>query len=264
MTEFEHIRYDVERHVSTITIDRPEVLNAFTQLTLDEIERGLDLAEADEDVAVIVITGSGERAFCAGGDVTWEAEGGLEGVRYNLSSRFIGSDKPIIARVNGYAIGGGNHMQYFCDFTIAAEHAIFGQNGPRVGSPAAGHVVAHSARILGHKRAKEMWMLCRRYSAADMMGWGMVNSVVPMAELDAEVRRWADDLIGLSPTCLRLLKRTFEDEMSTMMEKDEKHFVRKFAPDYFDTGEQTEGVEAFQEKRQPDFSPWRSGSTGMG
>ena len=164
----------------------------------------------------------------------------------------------MIARVNGYAIGGGNHMAYVCDLTIAAEHAVFGQNGPRVGSPAAGFTVIHSANILGHKRAKEMWMTCRRYSARHMLDWGLVNAVVPYADLDNEVRRFADDLLKAAPTCLKILKASFKEHLGPLLDLRQDAIVRKTAPAYFDTGEQQEGVQAFLEKRQPDFRRFRT------
>jgi 2-ketocyclohexanecarboxyl-CoA hydrolase len=256
-TPYKDIFYDVEDGVARITINRPRVLNAFTQDTLDEIENAIDAAEADKRVGVLVLTGTGERAFCSGGDVNWEAGGGLDGVRYGLGRRVVNCSKPVIARVNGYAIGGGNHLQYFCDITVAAEHAIFGQNGPRVGSPASGHIVSHSANIIGHKRAREMWLTCRRYSARQMLEWGLINAVVPMSELDAEVRRFADEMLALSPTCLKLIKASFRQHMERELSLEMKDFVLRYEPDYYTTGEQQEGAAAFLEKRKPDFSRWR-------
>ena len=158
---------------------------------------------------MIVLTGTGERAFCVGGDVNWEkgdssGKSGLQDLEFNFNRQIAECPKPVIARVNGYAIGAGHHIAYFCDFTIAAEHAIFGQNGPRVGSPAGGYIVSHSANVLGHKRARELWMLCRRYSAKQAFDWGLANSVVPMAQLDEEVQKYCDELLSLSPTCLKL------------------------------------------------------------
>lgn len=257
MPNFKDILYDVDDLVATITINRPHVLNAFTQDTLYEIEEAFRMAIDSKDVGVIVLTGAGERSFCAGGDVNWEAAGGLDHVDYNLFDIITDCPKPVIARVNGYAIGGGNHLQYACDITIAAEHALFGQNGPRVGSPAAGFIVNHSANILGHKRAREMWMLCRKYTAQQMKDWGMVNSVVPMANLDAEVRKWADEMLSLSPTCLHIVKKSFAYHMKPIRDKDMPDFIKEIKPDYFETGEQQEGATAFKEKRQPDFSSWR-------
>ncbi|MGD9920687.1 MAG: enoyl-CoA hydratase-related protein [Pseudorhodoplanes sp.] len=257
MQDYTDIIFSISDLVATIAINRPKVLNAFNQVTLYEIENALHSASTRRDVGVIVITGVGERAFCAGGDVNWEAEGGLDGVDYKLARLIMDCPKPVIARVNGYAIGGGNHLQYFCDITVAAEHAIFGQNGPRVGSPAAGYLVSHSANILGHKRAREMWMTCRRYTAPQMLEWGLINSVVPMQELDTEVKKWADEMLSLSPTCLKILKASFKHHMDPILNQEMTDIVNRIAPNYFATGEQQEGANAFREKRKPDFNRWR-------
>lgn len=251
------ILYGVADNVATIAINRPKRLNAYTADTLVELEGALARADADRAVGVIVLTGVGERAFSAGGDMDWEAEGGLEGYDFHLGARIVDCSKPVIARVSGYAIGGGNHIAYFCDFTLAAEHSVFGQNGPRVASPAGGYVVSHLASILGHKRAREMWMLCRRYTAAQALEWGLINAVVPQPELDAEVARWCRELLALSPTTLRLVKASFRNHMHSYMGANVSDMVRRHAPDFFTTGEQQEGARAFLEKRSPDFSPWR-------
>lgn len=255
---YNDITYDVGDDIAHIAINRPKVLNAFTPKTLEEIHDALDRAAKNKNVGVIVLTGTGDRAFCAGGDINWEMSDDFQSHEYQTHLHILDCPKPIIARVNGYAIGGGNHLAYMCDLTIAAEHAIFGQNGPRVGSPAAGCIVAHSANILGHKRAREMWMTCRRYSAQHMMNWGLVNSVVPYADLDNEVRRFADDLLKASPTCLKVLKATFRDHMSPIIKLRQDETVRRVVPDYFKTGEQAEGARAFLEKRAADFRPFRT------
>ena len=257
MTDYSDILYRVENQVATVAINRPKTLNAFTQHTLNEMEDAIRRAEADRDVGVLVITGAGERAFSSGGDVNWEAEGGVQREDYNLADMIVDCPKPVIARVNGYAIGGGNHLAYFCDITIAAEHAIFGQNGPRVGSPAAGYMVSHLANIVGHKRAREMWLLCRRYTAAEMYAWGLVNAVVPMEKLDEEVDKWAREMLSLSPTCLKIVKASFRHQMGPVMGLDMFDVIERVAPDYFETGEQQEGAAAFLDKRAPDFSRWR-------
>ena len=154
----------------------------------------------------------------------------------------IDCPKPVIARVNGWCIGGGNHLAYFCDITIAAEHARFGQNGPRVGSPAGGYMVSQLANIVGHKRAREMWLLCRRSSAQEMYEWGLVNSVVPLEQLDEEVGKWCQEMLSLSPTCLAGIKASFRHIMKGTMDRDMFQNLEQVKPDYFETGEQAEGA----------------------
>lgn len=260
MTEPE-VLYSVERHVATITLNRPKSLNAFTGDTIKLMEELLARANDERDVGVIVLTGTGERAFCVGGDVNWEKDAGgksgLQDLEFNFNRQIVECSKPVITRVNGYAIGAGHHIAYFSDITIAADHAIFGQNGPRVGSPAGGYIVSHAANVLGHKRARELWMMCRRYTAKQALDWGLANAVVPMAGLDAEVRKWADELLAVSPTCLKILKRSFLHHMEPIMQRDMNDLIREVAPNYFQTGEQAEGANAFLQKRKPDFSPFR-------
>jgi len=252
---------EVKDYVGTITINRPKQLNAFTGDNLHEMERLLDVAAADPKVGVIVLTGTGERAFCVGGDVNWEKDSGgksgLQDFDFRFNRQIVECPKPVIARVNGYAIGAGHHIAYFCDLTVAADHAIFGQNGPRVGSPAGGYFVAHAANVLGHKRARELWMLCRRYTAKQALDWGLVNSVVPMDKLDEEVGKFTSEMLALSPTCLRTVKRSLYDHMRPIMDRDMNQILREVAPNYFETGEQQEGANAFLEKRKPDFNRFR-------
>lgn len=257
VTKYSDLLYAVDDGVATIAINRPQRMNAFTGHTLAELQHAFAHADADHGVGVVVLTGVGERAFCAGGDIEWEAGGGLEGLDFQLGRQIVELSKPVIARVSGFAVGGGNHVAYCCDLTIAAEHSVFGQNGPRVGSPAGGYCVAHAASVIGHKRAREMWLLCRRYSAQQALAWGLVNAVVPQAGLDAEVRRWADEMLALSPTCLRTIKHSFRLHMESYIEPNVSDVVRKVAPGFFETGEQQEGAQAFLEKRKPDFSQWR-------
>ena len=257
IAQYEDILYSVDRGMATIAINRPKRMNAFTGRTMDELRDAFERAGADHEVGVVVLTGVGEKAFCAGGDVEWEAGGGLKGLDFHLGRQVVEHPKPVIARVSGYAVGGGNHLAYCCDFTIAADHSIFGQNGPRVGSPAGGYVVAHAASVIGHKRAREMWMLCRRYSAKQALEWGLINASVPQAELDAEVRRWCDELLALSPTCLRTVKTSFRLQMEPYIGTNVSDVVEQVSPNYFETGEQQEGAQAFLQKRKPDFSKWR-------
>ena len=254
--DYKDILFEIKDYVCTITINRPKSLNAFTGDTIAELEDAMAHAQDGQDVGVVVLTGIGERAFSAGGDVGWEASGGLEDTEWKLGRMIVDGPKPVIARVPGYAIGGGNHLAYLCDFTIAAEHARFGQTGPRVGSPASGYPVSHSANILGHKRAREMWMLCRQYTAQQVLEWGLVNAVVPMAELDAEVAKWCAELLSLSPSCLKVLKASFRLHMEPIMVDRMADIVDRVVPGYHQSGEQQEGANAFLEKRPPDFSPW--------
>lgn len=242
-------------HVARITINRPKSYNAFTGDTLRELTLAIEEAGAAQDVGVLVITGAGEKAFCAGGDVAWEKQGGKDRTilePYNLHMTIARCPKPVIARVNGYAIGAGNHMAYYCDFTIAADTATFGQNGPRVGSPAADPLISYLAKVVGHKRAREMWMLCRKYSAAQAMEWGLVNAVVPMDQLDAEVDKWCNELLDLSPTCLRVVKSSFVKEFEYLLAHGDSSRRQLVQPDFWST-EQAEGTTAFKEKRKPNF-----------
>jgi len=257
MSTYQDIMYEVKDYVATLTINRPDSLNAFTGQTIEEMQHAIAVAGDDKDVGVLVITGVGERAFCVGGDVKWESDGGLDDLDFKINRQIAELTIPVIARINGYSVGGGNHIAYFCDFSIAADHAIFGQNGPRVGSPASGHIVAHLANIVGHKRAREMWMLCRKYSAQEMKDWGLVNSVVPMDKLDEEVKGFCDDLLSLSPSCLKVLKASYRLHMEPIIDVTMMDMVNEIIPGYFQTGEQQEGADAFLEKRAPDFSPWR-------
>lgn len=263
---FEEILYAKDRGVATITINREKRGNAFMPSTLREMMDAFTRAGEDGEVGVVVLTGAGDRFFCAGGDMAWEKEGGLQemmedpslNVMCHLYDAMRDCRKPIIARVDGYAIGGGNHLAYHCDMTIASDRSLFGQNGARVGSPATASLVSHSAGILGHKRAREMWMLCRRYPAEEMLQWGLVNAVVPAEELDAEVRKWCDELLALSPTVIKGLKHSFDDAYRPLRDhQDSRNLVDEVNPGFWDSGEQQEGANAFLEKRAPDFSAWR-------
>ena len=161
--------------------------------------------------------------------------------------------KPVIAAVKGYAIGMGNHLAYCCDLTIAADNAIFGQNGPRVGSPAEGWIVGYAARVVGAKKAREMWMLCRRYKAEEALAMGLCNVVVPLDELDSEVEKWCGEILSLSPTCLKVVKASFDADIDYFRAPSPNHFQMMLAPDYFSTEESKEGASAFLEKLKPDF-----------
>ena len=264
-TAYTDITYEVANNIAWVEINRPEKLNAFRQLTMREMIDAVERASADGDVGVIVVSGVGDRAFSAGGDVEIEdttafnsGEQSLDELNKALYRAFWASPKPIIAMVHGYAIGGGNHLAYFCDLTIASSTSIFGQNGPRVASPAEGWQVAQAAAVVGIKRAKEMWMLCRKYTAEQALAWGLVNAVVEPEELKAEVEKWANELLALSPTVLDLVKTSFDEWLSPNRNVfTDRKLVQELHPDFFESGEQTEGAAAFMEKRRPDFSRFR-------
>src|SRR5918912_1501374 len=212
MQELEAVRYEVEDGLAWVTIDRPDRMNAFRARTVDELIHSLKRAWASGEVGVVALTGAGDRAFCTGGDQKQRAETGDYGpsesgifeVEY-LHRLIREVPKPVIAAVNGYAIGGGHVLHLLCDLTIAVDGARFGQTGPRVGSFDAGFGSAYMARVVGEKRAREIWFLCRQYDDHTAERWGLVNRVVPAGELMSEVRRWADEILRLSPTALRFL-----------------------------------------------------------
>jgi naphthoate synthase len=256
------VHYEVDQGLAWITIDRPERMNAFRAHTVDELIRAFKAAWADSAVGVVCLTGRGEKAFCSGGDQKQRQETGDYGpsesglFEIETLHRVIRDiPKPVIAAVNGVAVGGGHVLHVLCDLTLAADHARFGQAGPRVGSFDAGFGSAYLARILGEKRAREVWYLCRLYDAASMERWGLVNQVVPAAELRAEVRRWADEMLAKSPTALRVLKHSFNADSESVAG------IGVLAWDHLDqfveSEEAREGVEAFAEKRPPDFSRFR-------
>lgn len=263
--EFKEIIYEKKAFeglgsASRITINRPEKMNTITKTMQDEMGLCFMDSNLDPAVGVVILTAVGDRVFSAGGDLTWESTTAYErdsisGV-LELQRYMRACSKPIIARVNGFAIGGGNHWAYFCDFTIAAEHAIFGQNGPRVGSPADGYLVQYLTRIIGQKRAREMWMLCRRYTAQEALQMGLVNAVVPMEKLDDEVDKWCREILSLSPTCMRILKETFDREIDRLR-AGEFLIANEMAPGFFMSGEQHEAQTAFFEKRSPNFAKYR-------
>ncbi len=262
LTELEDVLYEVERGVAWITINRPARFNSFRARTVDELIRCFKAAWTDGGVGVVVLTGAGDQAFCAGGDQKQRQETGDYGpsetgvFEVETLHRVIRDiPKPVIAAVNGAAVGGGHVLHVLCDLTIAADHARFGQSGPRVGSFDAGYGSAYLARILGEKRAREVWFLCRLYDAATMERWGLVNSVVAKQELRAEVRRWADEMLSKSPTALKVLKHSFNADSEAIAG------IGTLAWDSLDlfveTEEAREGVVAFNEKRPPDFAKFR-------
>src|SRR6516162_1219487 len=202
--EFEDVLYKAADGIATITINRPKQMNAFRGQTVDELVEAFHEAWRDRNVGAVILTGAGEKAFCVGGDQSTREVGGYRGKPSrsdlgldieDLHSVIRDIPKPVIAAVNGYAIGGGHVLHVICDITIAAEHAVFGQTGPKVGSFDAGFGSAYLARVVGQKRAREIWFRCRQYDAATAERWGLVNEVVPRSELRATVREWADDML---------------------------------------------------------------------
>jgi len=210
---YNDIVYQVKDNVATILINRPERYNAFRTSTLKEICRALEEAELDDDVRVVVLRGAGEKAFCTGGDVEEAKAGGYNKEMdywHTKTHHMIRSiTKPTIAAVNGWAIGGGHILHFLCDLSIAADTAKFGQAGPRVGSFDAGFGAAYLARVVGEKKAREIWFLCKTYTAQEALQMGLVNKVVPISELDGEVEKWCNEIKELSPYAIRFLKHAF-------------------------------------------------------
>jgi len=256
MQSFEDILYSEKDGVATITINRPEKYNAFRGKTCDELIQALHLAGWNSKIGVIVLTGVGAKAFCSGGDQSAQ-EGGYDGRGMiglpleELHSLIREVPKPVIARVNGYAIGGGNVLVTCCDLAIASENAIFGQVGPRVGSVDPGFGTAYLSRVIGEKRAREIWYLCRKYSAKQALEWGLINAVVPAEELDEEVNKWCQEIIALSPTAISIAKRSFNADSDSI--KGIGSLGMQALKLFYESDESKEGVKAFLEKRKPNF-----------
>jgi len=256
---YEDILYEKAGGIARITINRPEVHNSFRPLTLNELAEAFRDAASDNQIGVVLFTGAGGRAFCAGGDQRVRGHGGYNDQEGSPSlnvlplQRFIREmPKPVIALVAGYAIGGGHVLHVICDLTIAADNARFGQTGPRVGSFDAGFGSSMLARLVGTKKAKEIWFLCRQYSAQEAFQMGLVNAVVPLEDLEAEGIRWATEILEKSPTAIRFLKNAF------LADTDGANGLQVFAGDvtmlYYTMDEAKEGRNAFVEKRTPDFN----------
>ena len=239
--------------VARILFNRPQRLNAFTGTGIAAFVRAVHEANGDPEIGVIVVSGVGDH-FGTGGDVQWEAEGGLRGQVPDFDGALRNCLKPTIAAVKGYCIGGHHHLAYHCDFTVAADTAIFGQNGPRVGSPAHGRMVAHLAHIIGVKRAKEFWMLCRQYTAQQAYEMGLANAVVPVERLDEEVDQWCDELLDLAPTCLAIVKQSFE-AVGGYLAQESGRILSMNAPDFHSRPEVREAQQAWLERRPPNFWP---------
>ncbi len=270
--EFTDVNYRVEDSVAVVTIDRPDRMNAFRGRTVDELISAFKYAWASDEVAAVILTGAGERAFCAGGDVKERAEsyaraaengtkpgygetewGTFEIERLHRLIRDI--PKPVIAAVNGVAVGGGHVLHVLCDLTIAAEHARFGQVGPRVGSFDAGFGSAYLARVIGEKRARQLWFLLDQIDAVTAERWGLVNAVVPAGDLMETALSWGRRMASFSPTALRFLKHSFNADSDHMAGLSNLAFAGLEL--FVHTEEANEGVRAFTEKREPDFRRYR-------
>jgi 2-ketocyclohexanecarboxyl-CoA hydrolase len=254
---YQDILLDVRSGVATIMINRPEVHNAFRAITCEELIDAFRQVSWDKDVGVIVLTGAGRKAFCAGGDQKVHEVGGYGGRGTvglpveELHSSIRDASKPVIAMVRGYALGGGNVLAALCDLTVASDTAVFGQVGPKVGSVDPGFGTAYLARVVGEKKAREMWYLCRRYTAQEALAMGLVNAVVPDDQLDAEVERWCAEILARSPTALALAKRSLNADTEHI--RGLSYLGMQALALYYQTDESREGVRAFQEKRPPDF-----------
>lgn len=256
------ILYEKTDGVAWITINRPEVRNAFRTRTVHELTDAFQDARFDPAVGVVVLTGAGDRAFCSGGDQKERGSGGYssDGQRPMnvdaLHTAIRHCPKPVIAMVNGFAIGGGHVLHVLCDLSIAADTAVFGQTGPRVGSVDAGHGTGYLARVVGEKKAREIWYLCRQYSAQEALAMGLVNKVVPPKDLRAEVEQWCRELLEKSPTALALAKQSFN------VDSEQRAGVAELATTalnlYYQTAEAMEGRNAFVEKRPVDFKKFRT------
>jgi 2-ketocyclohexanecarboxyl-CoA hydrolase len=255
-TDYEDILYEEHDGAAWVTINRPDKYNAFRARTVDELIEAFKRAGWKRDIGVIVLTGSGDKAFCTGGDQSahdGQYDGrGIIGLPIDEFQSLIRDvPKPVIARVNGFAIGGGNVLATICDLTIASDKAQFGQVGPKVGSVDPGFGTAYLSRLVGEKRAREIWYLCRRYTAQEALEMGLVNCVVPHAELDAEVNRWCAEIIERSPTAISLAKRSFNADSENI--RGISSLGLQALSLYYGTEESKEGVRAFSEKRKPDF-----------
>ena len=259
--EYEDILFQQCGKVAKITINRPQVYNAFRPLTNREMLDAMAYCRESPEIGVIVLTGAGDKAFCSGGDMNVKGRGGYVGgdgvPRLNVldvQKQIRSLPKPVIAMVNGFAIGGGHVLHLMCDLTIASENAIFGQTGPKVGSFDAGFGASYLARIVGQKKAREIWFLCRQYSAEEAERMGMVNKVVPFGRLEDEVVEWAETMLERSPLALRMIKAGLNAEL------DGQAGIQELAGDatmlYYMLDEAQEGGRAFLEKRKPDFSKY--------
>lgn len=257
--EYTDIRYQKAEGIAKITINRPEKRNAFRPLTVFEMSRALAEAREDPEIGVVILTGEGDKAFCSGGDQSIRGDSGYaddQGVnRLNVldfQRQMRTCPKPIIAMVAGYAVGGGHVLHVLCDLTIAADNAIFGQTGPKVGSFDGGYGASYLARVVGQKRAREIWFLCRQYNAEQALDLGLVNAVVPLDRLEEETVRWCREIMANSPVAIRCLKAALNADC------DGQAGLQELAGNatmlYYMSEEAQEGRDAYVEKRKPDFS----------
>jgi naphthoate synthase len=257
--DYTDIIFEKGEGIAKLTINRPEVHNAFRPETLTELIEAFAICREDPEIGVVILTGAGTRAFCSGGDQRVRGHGGyvgsdgvprLNALDLQYAIKYL--PKPVIAMVAGYAIGGGHVLHLLCDLTIAADNARFGQAGPRVGSFDAGWGATYMARVVGHKKAREIWYLCRQYSAQEALDMGLINAVVPLEQLEEETIKWAKEILEKSPTAIRFLKAAFNADTDGLAG------LQQLAGDatmlYYMTEEGREGRNAFIEKRKPDFS----------
>src|SRR5579875_1261219 len=260
--EYVDIKFEKSGGIAKITINRPEVRNAFRPRTLTELIDAFNRANEDQEVGVVLFTGEGDKAFCSGGDQRVRGEGGyvdeddvprLNALDLQRTIKYL--PKPVIAVVAGYAIGGGHVLHLLCDLTIAADNAIFGQTGPKVGSFDGGYGATYMARVVGHKKAREIWYLCRQYNAQQALDMGLVNTVVPLDRLEDEAVQWAREILEKSPTAIRFLKASFNADTDGLAG------IQQLAGDatllYYLTDEAKEGRDAFLHKRRPNFSKFK-------
>jgi len=257
------IKYHKADGIAKITMNRPRVRNAFRPLTVDEMMHALHDARFDEEVGVIILTGEGEKAFCSGGDQKIRGDAGYKDDKKNtmrlnvldFQRQIRTCPKPVIAMVAGYAIGGGHILHLVCDLTIAADNAVFGQTGPKVGSFDGGFGASYMARIIGQKKAREIWFLCRQYNAQQALDMGLVNTVVPLARLEEETVQWCREILANSPMAIRCLKAALNADC------DGQTGLQELAGNatmlFYMTEEGQEGRNAYNEKRKPDFDKFK-------
>ena len=262
--DYEEILYERAEGegIAKVTINRPRRRNAFTPLTVSEMQNAFSLAREDQSIGVVLLTGAGNQAFCSGGDQSVRGDGGyvddggvarLNVLELQRQIRLL--PKVVIAVVAGYAIGGGHVLHLLCDLTIAADNAIFGQTGPKVGSFDGGYGATYMARVVGHKKAREIWYMCRQYNAEQALDMGLVNTVVPLAKLEDEAMQWAREILEKSPTAIRFLKASFNADTDGLAG------IQQLAGDatllYYQTEEAKEGRDAFMQKRRPNFAKFK-------